>query len=182
MSSNDLWLPTFFVNRKIIAETNECRKDSHIFLPSRLMGRLKQSTWRTSLIEPWETKTTRQVFQKKELLKQQKTAVEFPGIMGSMYEKGPPSPTNLWTNSKVWQLWRFGFGVWFRVFFSFRFVYDYSFKGYTHLIRNWKGAKKEKIDLHQKGRKLGKVFWKKVCQWLKLFDSSIEKIPEDRSE
>ena len=67
-------------------------------------------------------------FSRQQILKQQKNWGRVPrNIMGSMYEKGPLSPTNLWTNSKVWRLWRFGFGVWFHGFFSFRFVYDYLF-------------------------------------------------------
>lgn len=146
-----------FCEQKDYRRNNECRKDSHIFLPSRLMGRLKQSTWRNQVDWTVANKNHPPGFSRQQILNQQKTGVEFPSIMGSMYEKGPlhqqicehiPRSDDFGDSVLV-----FGFVD----LFSFRFVYDY-------------------LSL-----KVGKVS-KKVCQWLNPFDSSIEKIPRDRSE
>lgn len=151
----------FFVNRKILWPQKQRMPEG---LPHLLALSIDGSAetinlTRTRLIERWETKPLAMFF-KTTNPETAKNWGRVPQHYGKyVREKGPLSPTNLWTNSKVWRLWRFGFGVWFHgfCFLSVRLRLSF-FKGCTRIwFEIEKVQKRKKIHLHQKGRKLGKV-------------------------
>lgn len=96
MSSNDLWLPTFLWTERLSQKQRMPEGLPHLLALSidwsaETINLTHQVDWTVG------NKNHPPGFSRQELLKQQKTGVEFPSIMGTMYEKGPPF-TNKFVN------------------------------------------------------------------------------------